>query len=220
MADSISIPVDDNSVDGEEASLVAATDRPRDDEESTDLLTTNLDGAIVSLNAEGKKVKKIIRKKRRPARPQVDPSTFKTEPPPQTGTIFNIWYNKWSGGDREDKYLSKTAAVSRCNVAKDTGYTRADSVSGSHFCLFFARGVCPRGRDCEYLHRLPSTYDVYSGNLDCFGRDKHSDYRDDMGGVGSFMRQNRTLYIGMFGSLSLFPDSDMLMLISRSNPSH
>ncbi len=32
--------------------------------------------------------------------------------------------------------------------------------------------------------------------MDCFGRDKHSDYRDDMGGVGSFMRQNRTLYVG------------------------
>ena len=32
--------------------------------------------------------------------------------------------------------------------------------------------------------------------MDCFGRDKFSDYRDDMGGVGSFMRQNRTLYCG------------------------
>lgn len=32
--------------------------------------------------------------------------------------------------------------------------------------------------------------------MDCFGRDKFSDYRDDMGGVGSFMRQNRTLYVG------------------------
>jgi hypothetical protein len=31
---------------------------------------------------------------------------------------------------------------------------------------------------------------------DCFARDKFSDYRDDMGGVGSFTRQNRTLYIG------------------------
>ena len=38
-----------------------------------------------------KKIKKIVKKKRRPARPQVDPSTFKSEPPPQTGTIFNIW---------------------------------------------------------------------------------------------------------------------------------
>ena len=26
--------------------------------------------------------------------------------------------------------------------------------------------------------------------------DKFADYRDDMGGVGSFNRQNRTLYIG------------------------
>ena len=32
--------------------------------------------------------------------------------------------------------------------------------------------------------------------MDCFGRDKFSDYRDDMGGVGSFTRQNRTLYVG------------------------
>ena len=154
---------------------------------------------IITTNADGKKVKKITRKKRRPARPQVDPATFKTsEPPPQTGTVFNIWYNKWSGGDREDSYASQTHAKGRCIVKEDTGYTRADSNPGTaYFCLFFARGVCPRGRDCEYLHRLPtSVHDIYSGNVDCFGRDKHSDYRDDMGGVGSFMRQNRTLYVG------------------------
>lgn len=155
-------------------------------------------------------VKKTVRKKKRPAPPQVDPSTFKTEPPPQTGTIFNIWYNKWSGGDREDKYLSKTKAPSRCVVAQHTGYTKADSVPGSYFCLFFARGICPRGRDCEYLHRLPSTFDIYSGNVDCFGREKHSDYRDDMGGVGSFLRQNRTLYIGR-----IHPTSDIEEIVAR-----
>ena len=144
-----------------------------------------------------KKVKKIIRKKKlRPARPQVDPEFLAADPPPQTGTIFNIWYNKWSGGDREDKYLSKTKAKGRCNVAKDSGYTKADKIHGSFFCLFFARGICPKGQDCEYLHRLPSPYDQYRPNVDCFGRDKFSDYRDDMGGVGSFMRQNRTVYVG------------------------
>src|SRR5688572_19931410 len=95
----------------------------------------------------GKKVvKKIIRKKKRPARPQIDPSEISSEPPPQTGTTFNIWYNKWSGGDREDKYLSKTHAKGRCNIAKDSGYTKADSVPGSYFCLFFARGICPHGQ--------------------------------------------------------------------------
>ncbi|KAL8684810.1 MAG: hypothetical protein Q9224_006121, partial [Gallowayella concinna] len=137
-----------------------------------------------------------MRPKRRPARPQVDAGTFKSEPPPQTGTIFNIWYNKWSGGDREDKYLSKTAAPSRCDIEKDSGYTRGDKIVGSYFCLFFARGLCPRGKECEYLHRLPGIHDLFNPNVDCFGRDKYSDYRDDMGGVGSFMRQNRTLYIG------------------------
>ncbi|MCJ1484172.1 Pre-mRNA-splicing factor [Schaereria dolodes] len=143
-----------------------------------------------------KKTKKIIRRKRRPARPQVDPSTMKSEPPPQTGTIFNIWYNKWSGGDREDKYLSKTHAPGRCIIATDSGYTRGDKVPGSYFCLFFSKGLCPRGHECEYLHRLPGLHDLFNPNVDCFGRDKHSDYRDDMGGVGSFMRQNRTLYVG------------------------
>jgi Torus domain len=159
---------------------------------STALATTSQD---VSAPAE-RKVKKIIRRKRRPARPQIDPSTMKSEPPPQTGTIFNIWYNKWSGGDREDKYLSKTAARGRCNIAEDSGYTKADKVPGSYFCLFFARGVCPRGQECEYLHRLPGIHDMFNPNVDVFGRDKHSDYRDDMGGVGSFMRQNRTVYVG------------------------
>ena len=169
--------------------------------QSTDLSSTNPATDLTApesalLEGAQKKTKKIIRKKRRPARPQVDPSTRTSEPPPQTGTIFNIWYNKWSGGDREDSYLSKTAAKHRCDVAKDSGYTRADKVTGSYFCLFFAKGECPRGQDCEYLHRLPGIFDTFNPNVDCFGRDKHSDYRDDMGGVGSFMRQNRTLYVG------------------------
>lgn len=158
----------------------------------------NDDQALVAQSTEvaapaPKKVKKIIRKKR-PARPQAD-SAFVEEPPPQTGTIFNIWYNKWSGGDRDDKY-SNTAAKGRCNIAKDAGYTKADKITGSYFCLWFARGLCPKGQDCQYLHRLPTIHDMFNPNVDCFGRDKHSDYRDDMGGVGSFMRQNRTIYVG------------------------
>lgn len=105
-----------------------------------------------------KKVKKIIRKKKRPARPQIDPAEIKSEPPPQTGTIFNIWYNKWSGGDREDKYLSQTAAKGRCNIAKDSGYTRADKVTGSYFCLFFARGICTANRPSPSLIMSETNY--------------------------------------------------------------
>ncbi|KAJ0117595.1 pre-mrna splicing factor cwc2 [Diaporthe amygdali] len=164
-------------------------DVPEENQEELALTTTSNDVAEPAV----RKVKKIIRRKKRPARPQIDPALIKSEPPPQTGTIFNIWYNKWSGGDREDKYASQKAAKGRCNIAKDTGYTKADKVPGSYFCLFFARGIW---QDCEYLHRLPTIHDLFNPNVDCFGRDKFSDYRDDMGGVGSFMRQNRTIYVG------------------------
>ncbi len=153
-------------------------------------------GPALPAPGEGRVVKKILRKKRRPARAQVDASILTSEPPPQTGTIFNIWYNKWSGGDREDAYLSQTAAKGRCQIARDSGYTRADRVPGSAFCLFFARGLCPKGPECSYLHRLPGVHDMFNPNVDCFGRDKFADYRDDMGGSGSFMRQNRTIYVG------------------------
>ncbi|KAK1078068.1 Pre-mRNA-splicing factor, partial [Friedmanniomyces endolithicus] len=88
----------------------------------TALTTTN---TTSDLTAPARKTK-IIKRKRRPARPQQDPATFKTEPPPQTGTIFNIWYNKWSGGDREDAFSSKHEAKGRCKVSRDSGYTRAD----------------------------------------------------------------------------------------------
>lgn len=191
---STDMPVSDNDATSSDAAAPFPTS-------STDLVVTNQTTTLAKDDPDTeppdtKKTKKIIRRKRRPARPQVDFSTLKSEPPPQTGTIFNIWYNKWSGGDREDKYLSKTAAPGRCNVATDSGYTRGDKVAGSYFCLFFAKGLCPRGHECEYLHRLPGLHDHFNPNIDCFGRDKHSDYRDDMGGVGSFMRQNRTLYVG------------------------
>ncbi len=137
--------------------------------------------------------------KSRPARVQVDPESIDTEErPPQTGTVFNIWYNKWSGGDREDKYLNQRHANNRCNIKRDSGYTKADFIKSSYFCLYFAMGMCINGEKCEYLHRLPDVLkgDVYPPTVDCFGREKFSDYRDDMGGTGSFNRENRTIYIG------------------------
>jgi hypothetical protein len=84
---------------------LAAEDIVEQSEETTDPQTALIhpsanDDGVVNIEADGavqKKTKKIIRRKKRPARPQVDPSTIKSEPPPQTGTIFNIWYNKWSG---------------------------------------------------------------------------------------------------------------------------
>ena len=166
--------------------------------------------AIVSSN-DSTQGKKTARRRARPARVQVDPATLPTSVlPQQTGTVFNLWYGKWSGGQRDDAQASQTHAPSRCCISRDSGYTRADLVQGSFFCLFFARGICPKGQDCEYLHRLPAQKDALIPNIDCFGRDKHSDYRDDMGGVGSFLRQNRTLYIGR-----IFVDEKIEEIVSK-----
>ncbi|KAG5440004.1 hypothetical protein PCK2_000696 [Pneumocystis canis] len=150
-----------------------------------------------SLNSEEDGVSVEKKRKRKPARRQVEGREKTGElMPPQTGQVFNIWYGKWAGGDKEDKYINKNKSETRCNIKRDSGYTKGDKIKGAYFCLFFARGSCSDGPDCTFLHRLPNVHDIYSPNVDCFGRDKHSDYRDDMGGVGSFMRQNHTLYCG------------------------
>ncbi|EUC57018.1 Pre-mRNA-splicing factor CWC2 [Rhizoctonia solani AG-3 Rhs1AP] len=79
-------------------------------------------------------------------------------------------------------------------------------------CLFFARGCCPYGYECEYLHDLPSpSTSMPDSSKDCFARDKFSDYRDDMGGVGSFSRQNRTLYIGRIKETGPGPETEEIV---------
>lgn len=124
-----------------------------------------------------KKTKKIIRRRKKPARVQVDPSTVKSEPPAQTGELWNIWYSKWSGGDSHDKHGLDQPAPSRCSVAGDSGYTKADQIPGSYFCLYFSKGQCWKGPACEYLHRIPTIHDLFNPSVDAFGRDKHQDYR-------------------------------------------
>ncbi|KAM0754723.1 Pre-mRNA-splicing factor CWC2 [Meredithblackwellia eburnea MCA 4105] len=141
------------------------------------------------------KKKKLV--KRKPARKQVEPGQIEKKAPEQTGQTFNVWYHKWAGGDKYDSYNVKEKSQSRVNISKDAGYTRADGGDNPYICLFFARGCCPYGSECSFLHRLPPDQaKLPDASLDVFGREKHSDYRDDMGGVGSFNRQNRTLYVG------------------------
>ncbi|TIB04742.1 hypothetical protein E3P92_03307 [Wallemia ichthyophaga] len=132
-----------------------------------------------------------------PARRQVEPGQLKKPEIAQTGFTYNIWYNKWAGGDYEDSTNTKEHAQTRLDVPKDSGYTRADASGAKTYCLFFARGCCPLGAQCQYLHRLPRPQNIlHDLSRDVFGREKHANYRDDMSGVGSFSRQNSTLYIG------------------------
>ncbi|GJE89967.1 pre-mRNA-splicing factor CWC2 [Phanerochaete sordida] len=152
----------------------------------------------------GKKAKKL-----KPARKQVKPGEVEKKEAPQTGKEYNIWYNKWAGGDREDSYSNKVKSQTRCNIKRDSGMTRANTTGVKYCCLFFARGCCPYGWECEYLHTLPDpSQSVPDTSKDCFARDKFADYRDDMGGVGSFQRQNRTLYVGRIKETGTGPETE------------
>ncbi|QEL63188.1 hypothetical protein CJJ09_005384 [Candidozyma auris] len=113
------------------------------------------------------------------ARLQVDPDDMPDDDrPPQTGHTFNIWYLQWAGGDRSLRNSVKSKY--RVNIAEDSGETQAKR--GSPICLFFARGP-------------PKETDNVIPTKDCFGRDKTADYKDDMSGVGSFNKVNRTLFV-------------------------
>ncbi len=104
---------------------------------------------------------------------------------------------------------SKTKSQTRCNIRKDAGLTRANTTGVKYCCLFFSRGCCPYGWECEYLHVLPdASIQLPDTSKDCFARDKFSDYRDDMGGVGSFQRQNRTLYVGRIKETGTGPETE------------
>ncbi|KAH8112656.1 hypothetical protein DFH11DRAFT_1511489 [Phellopilus nigrolimitatus] len=152
-------------------------------------------------------------KKLKPARKQVAPGEVEKKETPQTGKEYNIWYNKWAGGDREDSYSNKTKSQTRCSIKRDQGLTRANTTGIRYCCLFFARGCCPYGWECEYLHMLPdASWALPDSSKDCFARDKFVDYRDDMGGVGSFSRQNRTLYVGRVKETGPGPDTEEIII--------
>ena len=132
-----------------------------------------------------------VSKNRSPARVQLDPSLVKeNSKPDQTGQVFNIWYNKWTGGENNGR-RGITHAKHRCNVVLDSGYTRADKharegeINRTHYiCLYFARGYCCNGKNCDYLHRIPNELDIFSPTVDCFGRERFMDYSDDKSGIG------------------------------------
>lgn len=84
----------------------------------------------------------------------------------------------------------------KVDIARDAGLTNGSRNKNAYFCLFFAKGMCSQGPKCNMWHRVPTTEDKLETTIDCFGRDKFTEFRQDMGGVGGFIRENRTLYVG------------------------
>lgn len=112
------------------------------------------------------------------------------------GGDYNIWYHKYVGHRRE-RWEDREPAETRCHILTDAGWTTGEANREPYFCLYFAKGCCSLGHDCQYLHRIPNEADEKRTPLgtDCFGRDRFSQHRDDMGGVGSFNKECKTLYL-------------------------
>ncbi|KAI9298165.1 hypothetical protein K502DRAFT_311879 [Neoconidiobolus thromboides FSU 785] len=107
-------------------------------------------------------------------------------------TSYNIWYNRWTGfrvgvGEK---------APYKLNPRKDIGWTKGEKDPGTYFCMFFARGGCPYGKECRFKHRIPCLEDKEEMPVDIFGRERHGEFKGDLGGVGAFSRENKTLYVG------------------------
>jgi RNA recognition motif-containing protein len=129
------------------------------------------------------------------------------------GGDYNIWYHKYIGQNRE-RTQEADPATTRCSIMKDSGWTIGCTSKDPFFCLFFARGCCDKGADCHFLHRLPTDSDLKRIPItkDCFGRDKFATDRDDMGGIGTFSRDNRTIYVS---NLKNVEDTDMDEVVIR-----
>lgn len=136
----------------------------------------------------------------RPARRQkdfIDPKKYHMEGAQE----YNIWYGKYIG-DIADK-MDKEPAADRCVLETDAGYTKADLSTTNikhrrYFCLHFARGMCAKGSECIFYHRVPLPEDNARCDelFDTFGRQRHSKHKDDMSGVGTFAKPCRTLFVG------------------------
>ena len=106
--------------------------------------------------------------------------------------------------------------------SKATGACLKGSAAATVNATF--RGICHKGKDCDYLHQLPTEYHeqllTSDHTVDIFGRDKLPGSHTGTKGVGTYDRESKTLYVNYGGaghlgapvirqllqvSLSLFP---------------
>lgn len=66
------------------------------------------------------------------------------------------------------------------------------------------RGMCHKGKDCDYLHQLPTEYHeqllMSDHTVDIFGRDKLPGSHTGTKGVGTYDRESKTLYVNYGGA--------------------
>ncbi|EGR27983.1 hypothetical protein IMG5_185660 [Ichthyophthirius multifiliis] len=115
---------------------------------------------------------------------------------------YNIWYGRHLSDTKSLVRDHKQPAVTRCDSELDTGYTKADISDkySAYFCHHWAKGCCSEGVKCRYFHRVPSFSECLTidNSRDVFGRARHSQHREDRGGVGSFLQDTRSLEVNDF----------------------
>jgi hypothetical protein len=118
---------------------------------------------------------------------------------------YNIWDGRRQKAHRQPKEGRGTKIKSeyKCAPDVDSGYTRGERAGCSYHCIYFARGICHHGSDCNYLHRIPTASDevkhLSEPQYDIFGRDR----LDEEGAtkrIGSISRECTTLYIYLGGA--------------------
>lgn len=107
---------------------------------------------------------------------------------------------------RYDRYIedeiivARRAAESRCDPMTQSGFTKADLLNfkKNYFCFHFANGKCMQGHQCNYCHHVPSLEECLTidNSRDIFGRERFASHRADKEGVGTFMKETRTLKVG------------------------
>ncbi|EDV25509.1 Pre-mRNA-splicing factor cwc2 [Trichoplax sp. H2] len=167
----------------------------------TDGNNTNITTDHAVINPKQRSVDDLVKIwLKRPARKQVEEQQ-KVHWRPEGAQEYNIWYDRWVGelwkGEKHGG-----PATTRCVLKRDAGYTKANLMdnreSRHYWCIYFARGCCHLGSECTYYHTIPLENDNRKIDLahDVFGRERFRSHRDDMGGIGSFDKETRTLYVG------------------------
>jgi len=114
---------------------------------------------------------------------------------------------------RRGEVKERELAATRCDPENDTGFTKADLYSKHHayYCRHFAKGnniylykyvigCCCEGSNCRFFHRPPTMEDSLhvDHSKDIFGRPRFANHREDMTGIGSFLKETRSLHISDF----------------------
>ena len=143
----------------------------------------------------------------RPARKQLDKALSDKYAYRQGDEVYNIWYDKFLS---DDKFKEREQAITRCSPDEDSGYTKADlyGKGQSYFCMHFSKGQCCEGQNCNYCHHIATLDECLNIDQvrDIFGRTRFSKHREDMEGVGSFMKETRTLRISDFCMATMVDD--------------